>query len=420
MIRENLRNQIFLSYIDEEIILSDSLKKIVLYKKDIAIDQKIIENYKKNKLIFPPYTIFKNIFCIPYFNGIQTFGNVFEIRQFFPKKTLPFKRQLDFERYLENYILSQTEKNIYLLFSGGADSLFIFYNLLKKTKNLKRNIIVKMKGMEKDYFYAKKISDYYNINSISLENFSSEINHYVNFFLEESYEPLQDPIAPIYLNIIEKNSNYGDELFFDGQGADSLLMGLPHNLLVKLYTPYLNKIFFLFNLLFFINVMPNSRFKRLYYRVGKIFKALSKDNWIDCFLSTLEIEKNNSSYNDLSKKLKNFYNHFNCKQKSISFFFMTAVLDAREMQKYRFINKKYKIILPFLDHKLIEKVFSTPTQFFFSFIFKKKPIYTFVNKFKFKINIFKTSPFFVNYKITKKQYDIYNYSLNKLNKLIKQ
>ena len=59
MIRENLRNQIFLSYIDEEIILSDSLKIIALFKKDISKDQKIIENYKKNKLIFPPCTIFK-------------------------------------------------------------------------------------------------------------------------------------------------------------------------------------------------------------------------------------------------------------------------------------------------------------------------------------------------------------------------
>jgi len=276
-----------------------------------------------------------------------------------------------------------------------------------------------MKGMEKDYFYAQKISNYYNINSISLENFSSKIKYYANFFLEESYEPLQDPIAPIYLNIIEQNSNQENNIFFDGQGADSLLMGLPHNLLVMLYSPYLNKIFILLNLLFFINVVPNSRIKRLYYRVGKIFKALSKNNWIDCFLSTLEIEKSNPFYKDLSKKLKEFYYYFNCKQKSVSFFFMTVVLDAREMQKYRFINKKHKIVLPFLDQKLIEKVFSTPTQFFFSFIFKKKPIYTFVNKFKFKINRFKTSPFFVNYKITKKQYDIYEYSLNKLNKLIK-
>ena len=62
------------------------------------------------------------------------------------------------------------------------------------------------------------------------------------------------------------------------------------------------------------------------------------------------------------------------------------------MQKYRALNKRTKIIL-FLDKKLIEKVFSTHSKFFIGFIYKKKPIYNFVNKFNFKISNLKQVPF---------------------------
>ena len=52
-------------------------------------------------------------------------------------------------------------------------------------------------------------------------------------------------------------------------------------------------------------------------------------------------------------------------------------------------------------------------------IYKKKPIYNFVNKFNFKISNLKTSPFFVDYSIKNKKHNIYEYSLKKLNELLK-
>ena len=88
------------------------------------------------------------------------------------------------------------------------------------------------------------------------------------------------------------------------------------------------------------------------------------------------------------------------------------------MQKYRGLKKNVKVRLPFLDNKLIEKVFSTPTNFFINNLNKKIPIYSFINKFKFKLNNFKTSPFYVDYKINENNENIYEYSLDIIKKTI--
>lgn len=417
-VREDLKSKIFFCIRKKEIFLSESLKNLVKYKNLTNINNDIIDNYKKTGFIPSPYTIFKNIFCIPYYSGIKLSHKLFMMKKFFPKKAVPFKDQIDFESYMKLIINNYSEKNKLLLFSGGSDSLFIFYNLLDKKNNSLKNIIVKMKGIEKDFYKAKKISKFYNIKTITFENFSPKIKKNIDSFIENHYEPIQDPIVPVYIELINKNLLQGNEIFFDGQGSDSLLMGLPHNLLINLHKPFLNKIFLLIRYFFIFNVIPNSRIKRLYYRIGKIVRALAQDNWISCFLSSIDIEKENKFFYELSSNLTFYYNHFKCKHKSIAFFFIITILDSREMQKYRDLSKKAKIALPFLDKKLIEKVFSTQSKFFIGLIYKKKPIYEYINKYEFKISNLKTSPFFVDYSIDKKKYNIYEYSLNKLNKLL--
>jgi asparagine synthetase B (glutamine-hydrolysing) len=417
-IRKDLKNKIFFILSQKELIFSNSLKNLIKHKNLINLDKNIIDTYKKTGFIPPPYTIFKNVFCVPYFSGIKITNKLFQMKKFFPEKSTPFKNQNDFENFMRSIINDYSKKNRLLLFSGGSDSLFIFYNLLKKKKYSLKNIIVKMKGMEKDFYRAKKISKFYNIQSITFNNFSFNIKKNINTYIRNHYEPIQDPIVPIYIEIINKNLSKGNEIFFDGQGSDSLLMGLPHNFLINLYNPFLSNIFVLVNKFFIFNVTPNSRIKRLYYRIGKIVKALAQNNWISCFLSSIYIEKNDKLFDELYLSLENYYSHFKCKHKSIAFFFITIILDSREMQKYRSLSKKARIALPFLDNKLIEKVFSTRSNFFIKSIYKKKPIYNFINKKKFKINNLKTSPFFVDYSIDKKEHDIYQYSLKKLSKLL--
>ena len=66
--------------------------------------------------------------------------------------------------------------------------------------------------------------------------------------------PVQDPIVPVYKEIVFQNLRKGNEVFFDGQGADTLLMGLPHNLLINLHSPHLRGIYYFANLFFKIKL----------------------------------------------------------------------------------------------------------------------------------------------------------------------
>lgn len=413
-IRENLRTKIFIRVIGKKIFLSNSLKQLQNSKNGSnEFNNEAILNYKICGFIPSPYTIFKDTFSLQYYSGIKIEKNYLVIEKFYPKKSKPFNNQNEFESYFENNIFVKNSKNMFLFFSGGADSLFIFYNLFKKTKNFK-NIIVKMNGMEKEFEFAKKISEHYNIETLLYNDFDNDIEKNIISFIEDEIDLIQDPIVPIYKELVLQNTLYKNEMFFDGQGADSLFMGLPHNLLINIYNPYLAKIFILFRFFFNVSVIPNTYLKRLYYRAGKVLKSLSQNDWISCFLSSIEISKKNEVYSELYKTLSDNYSHFKCKHKSISFFFLVIILDAREMQKYRSLKKSDNICLPFLDKELIEKVFSTPTEFFIKKIYKKIPIYNFINKFQFKISYFKTSPFFVDYKIGNDKKNIYEYSLNKI------
>ena len=70
-VREDLKSKIFFCIREKEIFLSESLKNLVKYKNLTNINNDIIDNYKKTGFIPSPYTIFKNIFCIPYYSGIK-------------------------------------------------------------------------------------------------------------------------------------------------------------------------------------------------------------------------------------------------------------------------------------------------------------------------------------------------------------
>ena len=415
--RNSIRERPYLLIDNSDIIFSNTVTNLVNYQLRSSIDMKICSSYLNSGFIPAPYTIYKDLFCIPLFSEVTINDNILYINNSFPDEAEPFDSQDSFEIFLESIINRIKNKDISLLFSGGADSLFILHKIRKN--HLFKNIIVKMEGMIKEYTKAIKISAYYNINTITYNKDIESIYKNLDSYIEEKYEPIQDPISPVYKDIINKNLNSADDIFVDGQGADSLLMGLPHNLIINVYSPKRIKIFKLLNLIFFINVRPNTGFKRLYYRIKKVVNSLLEEDWKSCFLSLIDIHKNNELYQFYYKNISLYENEFKCKHKAISYFFLINILDSREMQKYRMLNDNVKILLPFLDINLINRVFSTNSSFFIKGIYKKIPIYSCVNKYKFKVSNFRTSPFFVDYSKDENTEDIFKYSIDKIRSIIK-
>ena len=75
--------------------------------------------------------------------------------------------------------------------------------------------------------------------------------------------------------------------------------------------------------------MPNSKIKRLTIELVRLLNLFTKG--LDfCFLCSLNIDKDNHLFEELSDCLNDFYKYFKCKHKSISFFFMVIILDSEK------------------------------------------------------------------------------------------
>lgn len=379
---------------------------------------KNLDSYGQNGLFATNETIYKNIIFTSSKFKVEVIEDQLSIRLLFPNSYNPFKSSMDFNNDFFHVLkrLSDTDK-IYLLFSGGADSLFLFFHLLELKKKF-TCLTVKMNGFEKDFIFSKKICEYYNIEFIELKFEDNIISENIDEILTKTKEPISDEIAPVYYEILKNYSQLNKNkktVFIDGQGADTVLLGLPHHLLLKLYNPYLSKIFYLINKLAPQIDDKSSNLKRFYYRIKKTVSSFSEPNWKRCFLSLIEADNNQLKYFEII--LDNAYKNYNCKFKSVAFFFLICILDRREMQKYRYFkNKNVDLLLPFMKKEIIDRAFSTKTNFFISYFSKKKPIYEYIkikNTFKTKKNK-STAPFYYTFKIHKKKQNILKYCKDKI------
>jgi len=173
------------------------------------------------------------------------------------------------------------------------------------------------------------------------------------FFLEymkEFGEPIFDVMAPVETFLIRKCSEAlgtNDVVVVDGQGADSLFMGLLHNSAIHYYLrvkPIIGPIPSFANL--FLrkrNFHRNSEFGRFIYRASKMSFILSKQDVVKAFLVSLGYF---DSFKEILHKTQSPHN-------AISYFFMYRILPVREMQKYRLlINENLKFSFPYIDKKM--------------------------------------------------------------------
>ena len=96
-----------------------------------------LDSYGQNGLFATNETIYKNIIFTSSKFKVEVIEDQLSIRLLFPNSYNPFKSSMDFNNDFFHVLkrLSDTDK-IYLLFSGGADSLFLFFHLLELKKKI--------------------------------------------------------------------------------------------------------------------------------------------------------------------------------------------------------------------------------------------------------------------------------------------
>ncbi|SUB83913.1 Asparagine synthase (glutamine-hydrolyzing) [Pragia fontium] len=360
---ESLTTRLYLCYFNNDIIISENVSELV-DKIDAEIDRDAAEFYIRYGFIFPPFTLYKNIFLMSAYTGFSL-SKPLETSTILPEKPLPAEESRNYSANVQDDLITSLEKNsgkYNVLFSAGVDSSVLLGMAIQLDK-AENAINCFMSSMPEESHKAKKMCE---LKEIPIQTISvrHDLENQANEFLNITSEPISDKIALVIPTIIN-DLNLDKSLFIlDGQGADSLFSGLPHD---KLYNLYHKKLVRLIARPF--SILPiwenkKTRAGRLLYRITKVLKCLSSTSDEELLAHSL-VEESDKKISSNNKILQQFYSEINILKKElkdfhlvIRYIFMFRILPAREMQKYILSQQQgYQFKLPFLETDFIKRHF---------------------------------------------------------------
>ena len=356
-------------------IFASEIKALVPFLQKIEMDEDALLSYLSFLAPTPPFTFFKDIkklgageylTCKSLHVEVKNYYNILDTKP----NTITCKDEAvnKLELVLEESINMRLNSDVPIasLLSGGIDSATINYYAKQNNQELQTYTI----GYENFSKYDERENAKENADFLGLENKAIEINQ--NSFIDASEkvldtldEPLNDPASvPLYL-LFETIKKDGYKVVMSGEGSDELFLGY------RQYFEYLdieslgtikNK-----NWLkrYFKNNFSQNREWEYYKRIfeettlfrtsGENFTDLQKNQ-----LLRLHVE-DNQALKYLNKYQNKFKNSLHVEPSS-----WYSYIDLQLFQAEHFLTKLDRVSMahsiesrtPFLDHKLVETVFS--------------------------------------------------------------
>ncbi|MEK9913482.1 MAG: asparagine synthase (glutamine-hydrolyzing), partial [Flavobacteriaceae bacterium] len=355
---------LYYSYNNDQLFFGSDLKSVSKLSNNFSINNDQIVNYLNFGTTINPNTFFENVQavlpgeCIKFsFNSnqqiIKNGFKYWELSKFLDEKR--FKDE-EFISLFEDSVWKRLESDVPIssFVSGGLDSTAVVKALSKKSNNLNTFSMVTDSKIYDETDYMKQVVDKYKTkHSIEVINSSvnfEEIKSIVLSFDDIIYDP---SIIPTY--ILSKNISKNYKVALSGDGGDELLSGYEH---YKNFTSNKNFPSKFSNALFSVypgyfgsgnSILKNSsEWKSAfssYYSDRKLLGLLR----IDDFESFEEIFLENKEKNWKSLMLTDHK------------FFLNEMM-LKKIDRSSMINS-LEIRSPFVDHKLIEYVFSTNMSF---------------------------------------------------------
>lgn len=421
----SLNQRLYTSYQDGAIYVSESLEKILLHKYgkvELLEGAKVF--YQRFGFIYPPFTIYKDIYlmvpCIRFY--VCEDRLMFESSRYqtihdesvdFTQENLEDSLVELLESYIDRSIDKVDSNTLSVLFSGGIDSA-VLLGLFRDNKDFHAAFTCNMPTLKTEITKSVKMCEAFSLPH-HIINIPSDLNESAREFVDKYYEPIQDNIAPVFIYLLKEidailssNANNDKEVnhyLLDGQGADSLLSGLPHDKVYRAYKIVKRVPGLRFILKLFPKDYPREK-SRFLYRLFKAASVLSFDNEVELFADSL-VEKRNINIDfdnvvfehfilDVSSVNK-IYDNFHLVIRHI---FMFRILPARELQKYFGKPKNVNLLLPFLDDLIISKLFYLDPDLLIDKGIFKKPMVNLAKRFWPRFfNSSNTSPFEVIYDV---------------------
>jgi len=360
---------------NKSFIFASEIKALIPFLNKVEMDEDALLSYLSFLAPTPPFTFFKDIKKLgagefltltsgnaevkSYYNILDTKPNIITSRD---------EAVTKLEEVLEQSIEMRLDSDVPMasLLSGGIDSATINYYAKLQNKSLQTYTI----GYENFAKYDERENAKDSADFLGVQNKAIEINQ--NSFIDASEkvldtldEPLNDPASvPLYL-LFEEIKKDGYKVVMSGEGSDELFLGY------RQYFEYLdieslgaikNK-----NWLkrYFKNNFSQNREWEYYKRIfedttlfrtsGENFTDLQKNQ-----LLRLHVE-DNQALKYLDKYQSNFKSSLHVEPSS-----WYSYIDLNLFQAEHFLTKLDRVSMahgiesrtPFLDHKLVETVFS--------------------------------------------------------------
>lgn len=363
---------LFYSFQKNNLILSSEIKDIIFFKKEISPNYQSIEKYLvRGWCDDNEKTFFKDIKSLkPGHVGIYS-KNSFEIKRYWKLKynsSNKYNREEFKELFKDNIKLHlRSDVPIAFTLSGGVDSTSIVKSSLdyglKKYNTYSISSEFHNIGDEK-----KDINKFVALNKINHKFVQIDFKNHENIlenFLKSQDEPVNH-VSFLYQYIIRKEiKSDGYKVLINGEGGDEIFGGY-----IRMFLPYLIENFILKK-----KEIPNE-FKKNFEKVSgysfqkfhrNIIKFIKNKN----FFSDIE----DKSYFSFSKSnyLKNslrFKNSVNISKKNLFKKYLFSHLFSRDLphilrqEDRTSMSQSIENRAPFVDHKIIEYIFSLNPEVF--------------------------------------------------------
>jgi hypothetical protein len=397
-----------------QMVVSTSLKRLLDERKrralSVEMDCSLLQSYHDSGLILPPFTYVRDVYRFPYLSELRVHEGALVLGQtgVDPGSAQPFQSIDEFYDCLRKTARAQIEAagadHVICTVSGGSDSAVLLAESVSEfSSEAFSGIVCRMPSLEGEVDRAQEIGRRCGVRVSVFEPDAVDPERVVDEYADRYMDLVFDPVVPVITEMLRTAASQVDGrqkvALLEGQGADTALIGLPHNSVIRLHHPVSA---LLFKMVVWVLPRPGEHLRsrsRLAYRAIKAMNILAESSWQRALLKSLDFERSHHPhyYDVLLRLIDAIHDHSQDRHKSIMQFFLN-ILHVREAQKYSLLPEGVPVLLPFLAPGFLARCHATPTGFFFGRGRRKIPINERVSQlFPDLFSSERTTPFAVEY-----------------------